>query len=225
MCAGDSQDPRAQEALSRLCQVYWYPLYAYIRRRGYGPQDAQDLTQGFFAHLLERNALAKADPNRGRFRNFLLTSLRHFLANERARAAAEKRGGGGALVALDAASAETRYGLEPADPATPEKVFEHNWALALLEQALKQLQDEQAAAGRAAQFDHLRDCLMGELEAPSYAEMAPVLGTSADALRATVHRLRLRFRRLLREEVAHTVRTPGEVEEEMRHLIAVLTRK
>jgi RNA polymerase sigma-70 factor (ECF subfamily) len=224
LAAGGGDEARAHAALARLCQTYWYPLYAFVRRRGYGPEDAQDLTQGFFAHLLERHGLARANPGRGRFRSFLLASLRHFLANERERATARKRGGGRTLVPWDAASAETRYGLEPADPVTPETVFERNWALALLEQVLKRLEKEQAAAGKAVQFNHLRDFLMGDLEAPSYAELASVLGTGADALRATVHRLRLRFRALLREEVAHTLHTPVEVEEEIRHLFAVLSR-
>jgi len=222
LSAGRGDDTRSREALARLCQTYWYPLYAFVRRHGHSPEDAQDLTQGFFAHLLEHHALAKAHPAKGRFRSWLLASLRHFLANEQARASAQKRGGGRTPISLDAASAETRYGLEPADHATPDRLFERNWALTLLEEVLKRLRAEQADAGKLAQFEQLEDCLMGELPAPRYAELAARLGASQEALRMTVSRLRRRYRDLLRAEIAHTVSTPAEIDEEIRHLLGVL---
>jgi RNA polymerase sigma factor (sigma-70 family) len=215
-------DTRAHAALSRLCQTYWYPLYAFIRRHGHGPEDAQDLTQGFFAHLLENEAVAKADPARGKFRAFLLSSLRHFLANERERAQAQKRGSGRPVASLDAATAETRFGAEAAGHDSPDKAYERNWALALMEQVLHRLRAEQAAAGKGSQFEQLLDCLMGEPDAPRYADLAAQLGLGADAVKMTVCRLRGRYRDLLREEIAHTVNSPAELEEEIRHLFVVL---
>jgi RNA polymerase sigma-70 factor (ECF subfamily) len=220
--AGHGDDTRSHEALARLCQIYWYPLYAFVRRHGRGPEDAQDLTQGFFTHLLENRALATVDPAKGRFRSFLLTSLRNFMAKEWDRAQAQKRGGGRIHLPLDAASAETRYVREPADPASPDKVFERNWALTLLEQVLERLRAEQAAAGKRAQFEQLQDCLMGSPDAPRYAQLAARIGLSAEAARMAVSRLRRRYRELLREEIAQTVGSPAEIEEEIRHLFAAL---
>jgi RNA polymerase sigma-70 factor (ECF subfamily) len=222
LSAGHGDDTRSHEALAQLCQTYWYPLYAFVRRHGRGPEDAQDLTQGFFAHLLENRALATVDRAKGRFRSFLLTSLRNFMAKEWDRAQAQKRGGGRIHVPLDAAFAETRYGREPADPASPDKVFERNWALTLLELVLERLRVEQAAAGKGAQFEQLQDSLMGSPDAPRYAQLAARMGLNEEAARMAVSRLRRRYRELLREEIAQTVSSPVEVEEEIRHLFAAL---
>ena len=220
--ASRGEDTRSHEALARLCQTYWYPLYAFVRRHGHGPEDAQDLTQGFFAQLLENHALATVDRGKGTFRSFLLASLRHFMANEWDRAQTQKRGGAEIHVPLDAASAEMRYAREPADPASPEKIFERNWALTLLEQVLERLRAEQVAAGKGVQFDQLQDCLMGSPDAPRYAALAARIGLNEEAARMTVSRLRRRYRELLREEIAQTVSTPAEVEEEIAHLFAAL---
>jgi len=217
---GDST--RAQAALARLCQTYWYPLYAYVRRRGYGPHDAQDLTQEFFARLLEQNWLSQADRDRGRFRTFLLAALSHFLANEWDKARAQKRGGAIQFVPLQLDSAETRYGQEPADPVTPEQCFERRWALALLDEVLNRLRQEQVEAGTGDLYDTLKPCLVGIRQAQPYAALAAKLGMTEGAVKVAVHRLRQRYRLLLREEIANTVATPGEVDEEMHHLFAVL---
>ncbi len=222
LTAGRGDDQHSHGALTKLCQTYWYPLYAFVRRQGYGPEDAQDLTQAFFAHLLEHHALAKVDRTKGKFRSFLLASLRHFLADQRDSARAQKRGSGAAPVALDAASAETRSGLEAADQASPDKAFDRNWALALMEQVLTQLRAEQDAAGKQAQFALLQDCLMGEPGAPRYVELAAQLGVSEGAVKMAVSRLRRRYRDLLRQEIAHTVSRPAEIEEEIRDLFAAL---
>ena len=222
LAAGRGDGTRSQEALDKLCQTYWYPLYAFVRRQGYGPEDAQDLTQGFFAHLLEHHALAKADQTKGKFRTFLLASLRHFLANERDRARTQKRGGGSVLIALDPAVAESRFGLEAALEASADKLFERNWALALMEGGLERLRAEQAAAGKRKQFEQLRDSLMADPDAPAYAALAAQLGASEPSVRITVHRLRRRYRELLREAIAQTVSSPEEVEEEIRNLFAAL---
>jgi len=222
LAAGGHDDSRSREALAKLCATYWYPLYAFVRRQGFGPEDAEDLTQGFFAHLLEHEALATVDRAKGKFRSFLLASLRHFLADERDHAQAQKRGGGRSSVPLDVASAEKRYALEPADPASPDKVFERNWALALMEQVLDRLRAEQVVVDKRAQFDLLRDCLMGDPDAPRYADLAVQLGVSEDAVKMAVSRLRRRYRQLLRQEIAHTVSTPAEIEEEIGHLFAAL---
>jgi RNA polymerase sigma-70 factor (ECF subfamily) len=222
LAAGGPDDRRSREALAKLCATYWYPLYAFVRRQGFGPEDAEDLTQGFFAHLLEHEALATVDRAKGKFRSFLLASLRHFLADERERVRAQKRGGGRGLVSLDVAYAEKRYAQEPADPASPDKVFERNWALALMEQVLDRLRAEQVVADKGAQFEVLRDCLMGDPESPRYADLTVQLGLSEDAVKMAVCRLRRRYRELLRQEIARTVGTPEEVEEEIRGLFAAL---
>ena len=222
LTAGRSDDQRSREALTKLCRTYWYPLYAFVRRQGYGPEDAQDLTQAFLAHLLEHHALANVDRTKGKFRSFLLTCLRHFLADKWDSARAQKRGSGAVPIALDAASAETRYGLEVADPASPDKAFDRNWALALMEQVLAQLRAEQDAAGKQAQFALLQDCLMGEPGTPRYVELAAQLGVGEGAVKMAVSRLRRRYRDLLRQEIAHTVTGPAEVEEEISDLFAAL---
>ena len=222
LAAGSRDNRRSREALAKLCATYWYPLYAFVRRQDFGPEDAEDLTQSFFAHLLEHEALATVDRAKGKFRSFLLASLRHFLADERDRAWAQKRGGGCALVPLDATYAERRYALEPADATSPDKLFERNWVLALMEQVLDRLRAEQVVAEKRAQFDLLRDCLMGDPDGPRYADLAAQLSMSDDAVKMAVSRLRRRYRQLLRQEIAHTVSTPAEIEEEIRHLFAAL---
>jgi RNA polymerase sigma-70 factor (ECF subfamily) len=222
LTATRSDTTRAQAALARLFQAYWYPLYAYVRRRGYAAHDAQDLTQEFFARLLEQNWLAQADRERGRFRTFLLSALSHFLANEWDKARAQKRGGAVQFVPLQLDSAETRYGQEPADPLTPEQCFERRWALALLDEVLNRLRAEHAAAGTGEMFDALKPCLVGDRQAQPYAALAAQLGMTEGAVKVAVHRLRQRYRQLLREEIANTVATPEEVNEEMHHLFSVL---
>lgn len=215
---------RAQAALALLCQAYWYPLYAYVRRRGYDAHDAQDLTQEFFARLLAHDWLAQADRERGRFRSFLLAALSHFLANEWDRARAQKRGGAVEIVPLQLDSAETRYGQEPADPLTPEQCYERRWVLALLDEVLNALRKEHVAADTEEMFDALKPCLVGDRQAQPYAALAAKLGMTEGAVKVAVHRLRQRYRQLLREEIANTVATPEEVNEEMHHLFAVLAR-
>jgi len=224
LAARRSDTTRAQAALARLCQAYWYPLYAYVRRRGYEAHDAQDLTQEFFARLLEQNWLSQADRERGRFRTFLLAALSHFLANEWDKARAQKRGGAVQIVPLQLDSAETRYGQEPADPLTPEQCYERRWALALLEEVLNGLRKEHVAAGTEEMFDALKPCLVGDRQAQPYATLAEELGMTEGAVKVAVHRLRQRYRQLLREEIANTVATPEEVNEEMHHLFALLAR-
>ncbi len=221
--AGRTDTTRASEALAKLCQVYWYPIYAYVRQRGYSPADAQDLTQAFFARLLEKCALAHITRERGKFRSFLLTSLNHFLVDEWKRARAEKRGGQ-RIISWHAESAETRYRHEPVETATPETIFEQNWAVALLEAVFQQLQREHEAAGKAERFQHLKFCLTGERSEVPYAELAARLQLSEANLKVMVHRLRQRYRELLRAEVANTVSSRNEVEEELRHLFRTLAR-
>ena len=210
--------------MEKLCRTYWFPLYAYVRRRGYNPEDAQDLTQEFFARLLEQNWLAQADQQRGRFRSFLLAALSHFLANEWDKARAQKRGGAVQIVPLQLDSAETRYGQEPAEPLTPEECYERRWALALLDEVLNALRKEHVAAGTEEMFDALKPCLVGDRQAQPYAALAANLGMTEGAVKVAVHRLRQRYRRLLREEIANTVATAEEVNEEMHHLFAILAR-
>jgi RNA polymerase sigma-70 factor (ECF subfamily) len=221
--AAGGGDPRSRQACAQLYQAYWYPLYAFIRRHGHGPEDTHGLVQEFFTYLLEQWSLTKVDQGKGKFRSFLLGCLRHFLANKPDRLPAQKRGGGHAPVALDAALAERRYCLEPTDPASPEKLFERNWALALMEQALVRLRQEQRTWGKEAQFLELQSCLMTEPDAPRYAELAARLQTTEEAARLMVQRLRHRYRELLREEITRTADTPAEFEGEIRHLFSVLS--
>jgi RNA polymerase sigma factor (sigma-70 family) len=222
LTAGQSDSTRAHDALAKLCQTYWYPLYAYVRRRGFSPHDAEDLTQGFFAQLLQANSLANVRREKGRFRGFLLAALNHFVANEWDRARARKRGGGKAAISLDAESAESRYKLEPADTLTAERIYERRWALTLLDTVLQQLEREHELSGKMDLFGELRFCLTGERSKLPYAELANRLGMSEGAVKVAVHRLRQRYRELLRAEIAHTVASPEEVDDEIRHLFAVL---
>ncbi len=222
LAAGRSDSTRAQNALARLCQTYWYPLYAYVRRRGHPPHDAQDLTQEFFARLLERHTLASADPNRGRFRSFLLATMDHFLAHEWEKVRAQKRGGGCRILSLDLALAEQRYDLEPADTATPDKLFDRRWAGALLDEVLNQLEAEYHHAGKAELFAALKQTLTGTRESQPYAVLALRLGMNEAAVKVAVHRLRKRYRELLRAEVANIVANPEQAEDELRYLLAAL---
>src|SRR5271155_4363205 len=222
LAAGQRSSPQSSAALATLCENYWYPLYAYVRRRGHDSDEAQDLTQAFFARLLEKNDLAAADPERGRFRSFLLTSLKHFLSNEWDRARAEKRGGGRSLLSIDFGTAEERYRAEPAHDLTPEKIFERRWALVLLENVLARLHDESAQAGKADSFDRLKGFLTGEQTAVTYGQLAAELNMSEGALKVAVHRLRRRYRELLRAEIEETVADPEEIDQEIRDLFSAL---
>jgi len=222
LTAGRSDSPHARVALEKLCQAYWYPLYAYVRRRGQPPEDAKDLTQEFFARLLERNWVERADQQKGRFRSFLLSAMNHFLADEWDKVRAQKRGGGMTPVPLQFDTAETRYGHEPVDNVTPEHSYERRWALTLLDGVLNRLRVEYEQEGKSHLFAGLHPCLVGERTAQPYAELAAKLGVSEGAVKSAVHRLRQRYRQLLRDEIAQTVAEPGEVDEELRHLFAVL---
>ena len=222
LTAGGSDTTGARDALAKLCQTYWYPLYAYVRRRNFSPPDAEDLTQEFFARFLEHHWVGNADREKGRFRTFLLSAMNHFLANEWDKARAQKRGGGAPLLPLQFDTAETRYVREPADNVTPEQHFERRWAMTLLETVVNRLQSEYERDGKAELFAALNPCLVGDRTSQPYETLAKKLGVSEGAVKSAVHRLRQRYRQLLRDEIAHTVAAPGEVEEELRHLIAVL---
>lgn len=214
---------RGEEALEKLCRAYWYPLYAFVRRLGHDSHDAQDLVQSFFAICLEKNYLGGADRNRGRFRTFLLVALKRFLANAYDKAVAQKRGGAQLHIALDGLTAEQRYALEPADHLSPEKLFERGWALALLEQVLDRLESEQRAAGRGAVFEQLKEFLTSQGRGTPYAELAARLESTEAGVKVAIHRLRRRYRELLEEEIAHTVSSPEEIQEERRYLLSVLS--
>ena len=223
LAAGHSDTTGAHDALAHLCKSYWYPLYAYARRGGCSPHDAQDLTQEFFARLLAGNWVAEADRQRGRFRSFLLSAMKHFMANEWHKARAQKRGGGQPILSLDDDSAEHRYRLEPAEKATPESLFERGWALTLLDGVLARLEDEYRSTGKLAWLETIRPALTTDREAIDYTAVAHKLGMTETAARVAVHRLRQRYRQLIRAEVASTVASPEEVEAEMRHLFQALT--
>jgi RNA polymerase sigma-70 factor (ECF subfamily) len=219
-------DPAAaRAALADLCRAYWYPVYAYVRRRTGSAEQAEDLTQGFFAHLLDGDALAAADPSRGRFRAFLLTCCGNYLANERDRQAAQKRGGGKAPIPLDAAAADGRYLREPADRHTPDRVFAREWALTLLDAALSDLEAEYAAAGNAALYARLRPTLTAAPDAPRYADVATELGMTEGAVKKAAQRLRERYGECLRLRVAGTLDDPDQVDDEIRGLFAALAEE
>jgi RNA polymerase sigma-70 factor (ECF subfamily) len=220
--AKEGTESKAGEALAQLCQVYWYPLYAYVRRRGYNRPDAEDLVQGFFAQLLVHRAIQRVTSARGRFRSFLLASLNHFLSDQRDRARAKKRGGGRETISFDATDAEGRYWLEPVDERTPEQLFERRWALTVLEQVLARLEQEYTASNQRELFDELRPFLLGDRSHGTYAEAASRRGVSEGTIKMAVSRLRRRYQELFREAIAQTVAQPGEVADEMRHLVAVL---
>ena len=222
MLTAQSESPAAQEALEKLCRTYWWPLYGYVRRQGYSPEEAQDLTQGFFALLLERRDIDAVRREKGRLRSYLLTSLKNFVAKDRRRELAIKRGEGRALVPLDELLARERADLEPADTLSAERIYERRWALTLLEQVLARLGEEYRAAGSAPLFEQLKQTLTDEPDRPSQAEIALGMSMSENAVKQAFYRLRQRYRSLLREEIAHTVAVPGDVEDELRHFIAVL---
>ena len=222
LSAGKADTSRAHMALSKLCQTYWFPLYAHARRRGYNPHDAEDLTQAFFAQLLERRAIASADPQRGRFRSFLLSAMNNFLASEWHKARAQKRGAGQQLLSLDMSAAEQRFDLEPADDSTPDQAFDKQLALALLDEVLEKLEAEYAGDGKSDLFAALRPTLAGARESQPYAELCIRLGRSEGAVKVAVHRLRKRYRDLVRGEIANIVASPGEIDSEMRRLFAAL---
>jgi DNA-directed RNA polymerase specialized sigma24 family protein len=217
--AGAELTPRGRAALATLCELYWYPLYSYLRRRGKTAEDAQDLTQGFFARLLEKQTLQVADRARGRFRSFLLASLDHYVSNERDHAQAQKRGGSTPPISLDLAMAEDCYIREPADPWTPEKIFDRNWALALLGRVLSRLRRELHDDGKGPLFDALQGYLSGDEAPASYQQVGKSLNMTDGALRVVVHRLRRRYRTLLYDEIAQTVGTPEEIDLELHYLI------
>jgi len=222
LAAREKNGSVAREALACLCSTYWYPLYAFIRRQGSSPHEAEDLTQGFFFHFLERHALGSVQPAAGKFRSFLLACLKNFLANERERAHAQRRGGGRAPFSLDSADAETRYSLEPADQRTPEVVFERRWAFAVLERTMTVLRYEYVTAGKSALFEAFQSFLPGGHGDTSRADLAAKRGVSVGAIDVAIHRLRQRFGVLLRQQVALTVSSDAEVEEEIRYLISVI---
>ena len=220
LSAQDKGSPRSAEALESLCRAYWYPLYAYARRAGHSPADAEDLTQGFFARLLERDYLKSAAPNKGRFRTFLLVALKRYSADEWDRQHAQKRGGFAPIISIDQGSAEARFASEPAHHLQPDVLFDRQWARTLLERTLSRLQDEYVGSGRAKLFELLRGCLAGEESASPYAELAARLDLTQPAVKMAVHRLRARYREILTAEIAQTVSSPEEVEEEIRHLFS-----
>ncbi len=222
LAAGRSESTHARDALEELCRTYWAPIYAFIRRDGHSPEDAQDLAQEFFSRLLERNFLESVSPDKGRFRSFLLASLKHFLANEWDKAKAKKRGGGRRPLPIDGLSAETSYVVEPAENLTPDKLYERRWALTLLDRVLRRLRDEYVGEGKSSQFEELKSALTGDRQSLPYAELARRLHTSEGAIKVAVYRMRQRYRQLLREEIAQTVATPGEVEDEIRALFGAL---
>ncbi len=217
------ESAEAAAALERLCETYWYPLYAYVRHRGHSPEDSKDLTQEFFWRLLQGNYLARVDPSKGKFRSFLLAAMNHFLANEWDRARTLKRGGKVTFLSLDELQAERRYQCEDAAGYSPEQTYERTWAFALLDEVLGRLREETAASGHLARFEELKAVLMGESPALSYADMALKLGTTEAALKMALQRLRKRYAELLREQIAQTVCGPEEVEDELRHLFTTLS--
>jgi len=223
LLAGQVDSPHGIEALEKLCRTYWYPLYVYVRRQGNSPEDAQDLTQVFFSRLLEKNYFAKADPDRGKFRTFLLGSLKNFLINEWKREGRLKRGGDLTFLSFDANEAEERYAGEQIDESNPASAYERQWAVALIEQVFSILRDEYAAADKAQLFAALKVFVWGDTGSASYAEIGQQLNLTEGTVKVAVHRLRQRFRELLRAEVAHTVARPEDIDGELRHLIAVLS--
>lgn len=223
LAARDGATTASREALEGLCQAYWYPLYAFVRLLGHDPEASLDLTQAYFTELLEKHYIRDVDPVRGRFRAFLIASMKHFLSKERAKTRTAKRGGSVQLVYLDAVAAEERYRFEPANRITPEDVFERRWALTVLERALGELGKELSEAGKAEEFHVLRKFLTGEEPKTPYRRVAEQLGVSEGAVKVSVHRMRRRFGEVLRQEVAETVAERDDVDDELRHLLGVLT--
>ena len=224
LAAARDRRPDAQAALATLCETYWPPLYAYVRRLGYKVEEAQDLTQGFFAALLEKGYLSAADRERGRFRSFLLTALKRFLSKERDRAHARKRGGKAGPISLDFEAGDSRHALEPSHDVTPEAIYERRWALTVLEMAILRLRQTYVETGKAGLFDSLKPFLTAEPDAAPYAQVARELEMTEGAMKVAVHRLRRRYRDLLRAEIAQTVADPKEIDDEQQYLLAVLQR-
>jgi RNA polymerase sigma factor (sigma-70 family) len=224
LAAGQTDSPQAGEALERLCRAYWYPLYVYVRRRGYGPEDAQDLTQEYFARFLAKDYFRLADPARGRFRTFLMNALQHFLINEWKQAQRVRRTGVLPGAWLDVEGAERRCASEPVDALTPDRAYEKRWAASLLDRVLAQLREEYADAGKDGLFEALKQFLWGRDGSVSYAEVGRQLGLSENAMGVAVHRLRQRYREQLRAEVAQTVATPEDVDAELRDLIRIVSQ-
>jgi RNA polymerase sigma-70 factor (ECF subfamily) len=220
LSAQDSRGRGAREALESLCRDYWFPLYSYARRTGHAPPEAEDLTQGFFARLLEKDYLKAAAQDKGRFRTFLLVALKRFMANEWDRQHAQKRGGFAPMVSIDQELAESRFAAEPAHNLSPDLLFDRQWAVTLLERTMTQLRTEYAATGRAHLFECLCNCITKDESAPPYAEIANRLHLTEAAVKMAVHRLRGRYREILQHEIAQTVSTPEEIEGEIRHLFA-----
>ena len=223
LAAGDEGGPATGHALDVLCRTYWHPFYAYVRRCGHDPVDAQDLTQDFFARFLEKNYVRNADPEKGRFRTFLLTSMKHFLANAHQRAQAQKRGSGQAILSLDAQNAEQFLAHEPSDDLTPDMIYERRWAATLLERALGQLEQESMAAGKGKLITELKPFLACESSEGEYAAIGERLGLTANAVAVAVYRLRERYRELVRLDIAHTVAAESAIDEELRYLLSVLS--
>lgn len=224
LAAGNQETPEAVAALEKLCRTYWYPLYVFIRRQGYGVDDAQDLTQGFFSHILSRRFLERASREKGKFRSFILGSLKFFLADELAKLQAQKRGGGQAMVFLDAHSAEERYRLEPMELMDAEKLFERRWAVTLLDRVLERLEKEFSEAGKSRLFERLREFLLGDRASATYQETGNTLGMTEGAVKVAVHRMRQRYRELFQDEIAQTVADPAEIEGETRHVFTVMSK-
>lgn len=222
LTAGRQESPQAMAALEQLCRTYWQPLYAYIRRRGYSPQDSQDLTQSFFGYLLERSFPTGAEPSKGRFRSYMLSSFNHFLANELDRANAARRGGGQVILSMNDEAAEELLSVQHSREESPEQAFERRWALALLDRALVRLGQEHSGSSKAELFETLKDFLAADAEQGEYAAAAAQLKLTALGVGVAVHRLRLRYRQLVRQEIAQTVGSPAEIDDEMRHLLGVL---
>jgi RNA polymerase sigma-70 factor (ECF subfamily) len=222
LAARDGASPQSRAALAALCATYWYPLYAFVRRWGRDAEEPQDLTQGFFLRLLEKDALQLVDRAKGKFRSFLLASFRHFLLNEPDRARAQKRGGGKEPLPIDLTTAEGRYHREPAHDLSPEKLYERRWALTLLDEVLNRLRDEMIRAGKETTYEAVRGHLLAAPGAVPYSQAAQELNMSEGALKVAVHRLRKRYRELLREEIERTVAGPEQVEEEIRDLFRAL---
>src|SRR5262245_43894125 len=223
LAARDAPSSESRPALGLLCQAYWYPIYAFIRRRGFDAEDSRDLTQAYFAQLIEKGYLEDFDPSLGRFRVFLKTSVKHYLSKEREKAHAWKRGGRATLVSLDADEAEARYRLEPVDADTPEDVYERRWARTILDRVFDKRRREFQSEGRETEFERLKPLLTGEEPKLPYRELAAELGTSEAAIKTSVHRLRQRFGKLLRREIGETVADAEEVDDEVRHLLGVIT--
>jgi RNA polymerase sigma factor (sigma-70 family) len=220
--AAQGSSPAAEEALEKLCRSYWRPIYSFVRREGRTVEDAQDVTQSFFARLLERRDFDAVRREKGRLRSYLLVALKHFLTNERQRAMALKRGEGRQLISLDEVLARERNDPEPADALTADRIYERRWALTVLERVLDELGQEYEAAGNAGLFDRFKELLADESREFSQAQIASEIGMSENAVKQAYHRFRHRYRELLREEIAQTVTAPGDVDDELRHLVAVL---